>query len=587
MHAFFHSLLLAFSEASETDKRQLIRLTLCLAALVNCSFALVSGGQPSLDGIYLGGLVAFIGLWVISYMGLSNNLLLQGLIATSMICGLNVCLATGGIHSPSLMWLVFLPNLALFFSTQRATLIWVVLLVCMLVLICIATIENMGQLSESLATLPSTWTVLNLLMAQCIFMLVHLIYDAQYREKSGRMAKSMKRMKQVKKHLQLTESYKDRFISTVSEELRSPMNAILGYSDVLVELAQKRPALAETSRHIRNSILQLLEMTNNILDHAQLHEAKLQLHFRAVAIQQLIKAEWSGVMVKDKVQFRVEVQQDMPQWLWCDPDRLKQIVNILVSNAKKFTLHGEIVLKWSYQSKILKIDVIDTGIGISEEVKQHIFKRFDKSDEKINREFGGIGLGLANAQELTKLFGGTMGFASETQKGSHFWVCLPITAYATNTQPSPIDNDLSQLANARILVVDDHAVSMMVTMQTLRKALPKADLMHASSGAKAMELLRKHPMDLVLMDVLMPHMDGPNTCRMIREDLGLGSTQLVIVGLTSSTHAKDRERCFESGMNDVITKPIEPHHFIKVLASQMKRRSDAGQPKRLVTKAMA
>jgi signal transduction histidine kinase/CheY-like chemotaxis protein len=569
MHPFFKSFLLAFSEASEADKRKLIRLVLCLSALINVALSASSGGHQDLYATYMGGLAAFMALWVLSYLNVSNTWLVNGLMVVSLLSGLNICLITGGIHSPTLMWLVFLPNLALFFISQRATLLWMLVVISVLTLVGYLSLENHDHWQEAHISFPGNWTAFNLVLVQLFFMMVHLIYDARYREKSNRISQSMKRMKLMKKHLQLTESYKDRFISTVSEELRSPMNAILGYSEVLVEMAKEKPGLVDTSMHIRSSILHLLEMTNNILDHAQLNEAKLKLHDRPVPIQKLIRQEWPALQIKDRVEFKLEIQETMPEWLWCDPDRLAQIVHILVSNAKKFTLTGHVLLRWSYQSQILKIDVVDTGIGISDDVKSHIFKRFDKADEKINREFGGIGLGLANALELTKLFGGTMGFKSETKKGSHFWVRLPMKVYNINQHPVAPEDERVQLAHARILVVDDHAVSMMVTMQMLRHAWPQAQLMHASSGAKAMDIIRTQQVDLVLMDVLMPHMDGPSTCRMIRQDLGLDQSQLVVVGLTASTHVKDKERCFEAGMNDVVIKPIEASQFINILTKQI------------------
>ena len=515
-----------------------------------------------------GRLVGFIGLMVMSYAPISNPWLVHGLMAVALSCGVAMVGKTGGVHSPSLMWLVLLPNLALFFISLRATVFWMICVMLALGGVVLGTVEGVDQWEVRLIATNGTWTTLNLIMAQMVLMLVHLIYDAQFREKSKRISASMKRMKEVKQRLQLTESYKDRFISTVSEELRSPMNAILGYSDVLVDMAQQKPGLVETTLHIRNSIQHLLEITNNILDHAQLHDAKLQLQARAVPIKQLIEKEWTTGRVKDQVTFNVEVQEDMPAWLWCDPDRLKQIVHALVSNAKKFTVQGHILLKWSYQSQILKVDVVDTGVGITTEVQAHIFKRFDKVDEKINREYGGIGLGLANALELTKLFGGTLGFKSESQKGSHFWIRLPIQPYKLAVTNWAEQVSTAWLADACILVVDDHAVSLMVTLQMLRNAWPRAHLLSANSGAMAIDMLRAQHIDLVVLDVLMPQMDGPSTCRMIRQDLGLTQDQLKVVGLTASTHSKDKERCLDAGMNDVIVKPIDAPSFIRRLVKQ-------------------
>ena len=577
MYIYFNAFLRALSSVSEADKRKLIRLALCLSALVNCSFTASSMAAEDIGSLYISTLLAFVSLLVLSFFNVNHQLLVHGLLGVTLVSGINMALHSGGIHSPALLWVVFTPNLALFFLSQWATLMWVLQVVLALVVVAYFTIENMSQIQDAAWTYSSSWTATHLIAAQLFLMLVHLIYDAQYRQKSKRISASIERMKEVKKHLQTTEAYKDRFISTVSADLRSPMNAILGYSDVLAEITKQQSSLTETVQHIQNSIRQLLDMTNNILDHAQLHEAKLKLIDRAVAIRPLIEAEWPLVGFKEGVAFEVQVDPTLPEWLWCDPQRLKQIVHILVTNAKKFTSSGKVCLHWRYEAQHLRVDVRDTGIGISEEVKAYIFKRFDKADEAINRQFGGIGLGLTNALELTKLFGGHMGFESEANKGSHFWVSLPIKAYDATSKPWVALDELAQLRHSRILVVDDQPVSLMVTMQILRKHLPQVQLRHASSGAQALEQLRSVPVDLVLMDVLMPQMDGPATCKMIRSVLSAPENQTPIIGLTASTHPKDRQRCFEAGMNHVIVKPVDPKHLLHVLSMAMQHLKSAPQ----------
>lgn len=571
MHIHLNAFFRAFSDVTEADKRKLIRLALCVSALVNCSFAATSTISNDLGSVYISALLAFVSLLVLSFSKLSIEWLVHGLLTVTLVGGINMAMDSGGIHSPTLLWVVFMPNLALFFLSQWATMVWAFNVLLALGWVAYFSYENSSQIADAVQIYTGTWTAAHLIAAQLFLMMVHLILDAQYRQKSNRISASIERMKEVKKHLQLTEAYKDRFISTVSEDLRSPMNAILGYSDVLAEMAKQEGSLSQTVGHIQNSIKQLLEMTNNILDHAQLNEAKLKLNHRAVAMRQLIETEWPAQRFKAQVEFEVKVDPNLPEWMWCDPLRLKQIVDILVANAKKFTSSGRVCLHWRYEAQHLRVDVRDTGIGISDEVKAYIFKRFDKADEAINRQFGGIGLGLTNALELTKLFGGNMGFNSEAHKGSHFWVSLPLKAYDVSQLSYSPEDDMSALKHSHILVVDDQAVSLMVTMQILRTMLPQAHLHHATSGAQALEQLRTSQIDLILMDVLMPQMDGPGTCRMIRSNLDQRVSQLPIIGLTASTHPKDRQRCFEAGMDNVIIKPMDPQHLLRVMSAEMSR----------------
>ena len=571
MYNHLNDFLRTFSSASEADKRKLIRLALCLSALVNCSFTATSNVVADLGPTYISTLLAFVSLLVLSFFSISHQLLVHGLLGVTLVSGVNMAMQSGGIHSPTLLWLVFTPNLALFFLTQWATLVWVLNVLLALGVVAYLSFENSSQIQDAAWTYSSSWTAAHLMAAQLFLMLVHLIYDTQYRQKTKRISISIERMKEVKKHLQMTEAYKDRFISTVSADLRSPMNAILGYSDVLADMTQHQSSLTQTVEHIQNSIKQLLELTNNILDHAQLNEAKLTLNYRAVDVRRMIAAEWPVERFKADVEFEVKIDNNVPDWLWCDPQRLQQIVHILVANAKKFTSSGKVWLHWCYEAQHLRVDVRDTGIGISDEVKAYIFKRFDKADEAINRQFGGIGLGLTNALELTKLFGGNMGFNSEALKGSHFWVSLPIKSFDIAPVHAIPDDELVTMKNGHILVVDDQPVSLMVTMQILRKLLPQVQLSHATSGAQALEQLRNVDVDLVLMDVLMPQMDGPTTCRMIRSVLDVRARKMPIIGLTASTHPKDSQRCFDAGMDDVIIKPIEPKHLIQVISTELQR----------------
>ena len=331
-----------------------------------------------------------------------------------------------GIYSPSLLWRAILPTAAVFFLSQTATMIWLVLIALILMVLSVAGYMRLQASPQMQVDISGISMAMHLVLAQVCVMLIHWVYDWQYRQKSSRIAASIQKMKVMQHKLQAMETYKDRFIATVSEDLRLPMNAILGYSDVLAAMAANKPELVHTVEHIRTSTQQLLKMTNNILDHARLNAGQLQLNYKPMSLKRVIQNEWIRGSVNTEVEFKIVVQQNMPEWLWCDEERFKQIVGILLDNAKKFTSQGHVLLEFGHQNSVLHIDIRDTGVGIAEDIKPYIFKRFDKGDEAMQQKFGGIGLGLANALALTQLFGGTIGFESTKGQGAHFWVRLPI-----------------------------------------------------------------------------------------------------------------------------------------------------------------
>ena len=471
----------------------------------------------------------------------------------------------GGIFSPSLLWLAIMPNAALFFLSQTATMAWLSVVLLILIAISLTAQDNMLHMQAVMMGMSGMGVAMHLVLVQVCLMMIHLVYDWRYRQKSSRIAASISKMKAVQNKLQVTEIYKDRFIATVSEDLRSPMNAILGYSDVLADMARHKPELSDTVQHIRTSIQQLLDMTNNILDHAQLNAGQLRLNFRPMSLQQVIQNEWAQWSVGHEVEFKIVVQKNMPQWLWCDEDRFKQIVSILLGNAKKFTSHGQVLLQFSHQAEMLQIDIRDTGVGITDDVKAYIFKRFDQGDESMQHKFGGIGLGLANALALTHLFGGTIGFESQNSQGSHFWVRLPVRQCdwtQVKTNPAVEDHAVGQ---SRILIMDDEPLGQLVMAQAIRKVWPQAQITQTSNGEQALKHLQDADFDVVLMNGWMTHAEAGEWGLKIRQDMATRSRATALIGVTASMHSAAKAQLMSAGMDEVIVKPVDPQQLSKTI----------------------
>jgi len=463
----------------------------------------------------------------------------------------------GGIVSPSLLWLAIWPNAALFFRSQTTTVAWLSVVWLVLIGIGLSAPDPVLNMHEMMMGQSGMSMVMHLVLVQLCLMVIHLAYDKRYRQKRGRIAASITNMKAMQNKLQLTESYKDRFIATVSEDLRSPMNTILGYSNVLTVMATQRPELNDTVQHIRTSIQQLLDMTNNILDHAQLNAGQLQLNLQPMSLPQLIQKEWAQWSMGTKVEFKILVPQKIPDWLWCDENRFKQIVNILLGNAKKFTSQGQVLLQFSYQSGMLSIDIFDTGVGITDDVKAFIFQRFDQGHADKQHQFGGIGLGLTNAMALTHLFGGSIGFDSQNCQGSRFWVRLPLRLCNGKLDRKDGAACTQALVHGRILILDEEPLGQMVMAQAIRQVWPQAQITQTSHGEQAIKHLHVTDFDAVLMNGWMTYAEAGAWGLKIRQDLATRSRTTALMGVTSSKHSAAKAQLILAGMDDVMVKPVD------------------------------
>ena len=357
-----------------------------------------------------------------------------------------------------------------------------------------------------------------------------------------------------------SEAYKDEFVAAVGHELRTPMNAILGFNDVLLENMQLDPKDLETVRLIRQSTDKLLKLVNQILDFSQLQAGRLVLNPAPVRVSDALaqcRATFSPAP-DSPVSLVTELDPSIPDWVSLDALRVKEVLCHLLDNAFKFTAHGEVLLRLTRHENELLFEVIDSGSGIPKELQEHIFKRFEHADQATLRQFGGTGLGLAISKQLVALFGGNIGLESTLGHGSRFWFSVPLVACAAPASRALSIHapDLSNYA-LRILVVDDNPVNLQVARYMCQSIWPLADIVDTASGPESLELLQQSQFDVVLMDMFMPGMNGPQACQAIRQQLLDPICHIPVIGLTASTHTQDRQQCLEAGMNEVLPKPMD------------------------------
>jgi signal transduction histidine kinase/CheY-like chemotaxis protein len=372
------------------------------------------------------------------------------------------------------------------------------------------------------------------------------------------LALVMHSREQAEAALAVANQHKSRFLANMSHEIRTPMNAILGLS----HLALSTPLTAQQHDYlqkIQTSSKTLLSLLNDILDISKIEAGKLDIENISFDIDQTVRQVVGllGMKAEEKG-LALNVQQTVHGFRVGDPLRLGQVLLNLTNNAIKFTERGKVEIHVDAEKEAVRFAVIDTGIGLTAEQQTRLFEPFVQADGSITRRYGGTGLGLSISQQLVEMMGGRLRVESQPGVGSRFEFALPLPAGSEVMSTGPA---VPALGTARVLVVDDNDINRQVARELLEAHGVQVEM--AGSGAAALQILVSgRQFDAVLMDVQMPDMDGRAVTRQIRE---MGLKTLPVVAMTAHAGAAERQKCLDAGMNDHVTKPIEPDHLLTTL----------------------
>jgi len=405
--------------------------------------------------------------------------------------------------------------------------------------------------------------------------IIEIIHNEVMNEKyQNEMKKINIDLKQAKTEAETASSYKSQFLANMSHEIRTPLNAITGFIGILKK-DEDNPKKLEYLNIIKNSSDSLLEIINDILDISKIESGKLEIspiHFNPyndlISVAELFqaKAAQKGVILKIKYNYNI------PKYLYSDSLRIKQILSNMLSNAIKFTPEDSMVkcIIWYFRGR-LNIRVKDYGIGIDEEKQESIFEAFSQAENSTVREYGGTGLGLTISVKLSKMLGGNLTLTSQKDKGSIFQLSIPMSIGEKQNEVLSDTLQKSLPSNLHILLVEDNESNQMYLAIILDNAKVTYEI--ANNGIEAVEKFKTGKYDVILMDENMPKLSGTGATKIILElEKEQDLVHTPIISLTANALKGDRERFLEAGMDDYISKPIEPEKLIYTINKLLKKK---------------
>ncbi len=356
---------------------------------------------------------------------------------------------------------------------------------------------------------------------------------------------------------------KNEFIASISHEFRTPMNGILGLSDILKN-SPLNPEQQDLLQGIITSAENLLVLLNDVLDFSAIEAGKMEMDYQPFMLDRVMEDITLVMKMKaaeKSLGFTVAKDEAVPNLLIGDAQRLRQIIINLTNNGVKFTEEGDVAVKISEVEQsanrvILRFEVTDTGIGIAPEAIDSLFKVFSRVKGDKNKLISGTGLGLSICKKLCDLMGGQIGVDSEPGKGSKFWFTLPFTLSNLQRKNAPKIAMATTAGHVQklILVAEDNAINQRIVNYHLQKMGFEVDL--AGDGQEALEKYHQKHYDLIILDIQMPVMDGYKVARAIREEEKINLRKSAIIALTANAMKGDRELYLNAGMDGYVSKPF-------------------------------
>ncbi|MEZ7504841.1 response regulator [Flavobacterium sp. Arc2] len=368
---------------------------------------------------------------------------------------------------------------------------------------------------------------------------------------------------------------KESFFAIMSHEIRTPLNAIKGISDILKNNidCEEDCNLLELMDYSTNHLLALV---NNILDFTKLHDGVFSLQYSefnlTTSLNSLFKMN-ERLALEKGLEFKIQIDKNIPNTVYGDKNRINQIVLNLLNNAIEYTTAGIVTMhvngnhnadnKDEFQ---LQITISDTGKGIDKDLGEKIFQKYATSNTSKNS----VGLGLTISKGLIDLMKGTISYKSKQNQGTTFNITIPLPIVENNGANLENVENIFHNTSIKMLIVDDNKINLLVLEKQLKNKLKNSQITTAYNGLEALNLIKDNEYDIVLMDVIMPVMDGITATTQVRSLTDENKKNIPIIALTANVGEKELSECLNAGMNDFVTKPFEINALLKIIHKRIK-----------------
>jgi signal transduction histidine kinase/CheY-like chemotaxis protein len=564
------------------ESRSIYMLIVLVLAEFSAALALVF--QPVGLDTWMGTFFCLsIGLLLLAfYRGLALPLVVYGGSFLGSTYLFAISLREGGIYSSTLAWIPLISLGVFYVIGPRSGRIWMLLAALLQCLMALATWVWGGHLPPMGGPNLAAMSFIDYVLASMALYLVPHFYQRQFDLDLAESQTRQKELQVQQQELEHTAQMREHFIAMVSHELRTPMNAILGLNNLLLDSVKDKPQAMRVLVYTRQSANHLMTVINDVLDYSQLSSGQLRAKTEPLNLHEAVRAAYGLFLPRienTQLRYACEIDADVPKWVQTDGHRLVQILVNLLGNAVKFTHVGHVRLCVRVQDVGVLFEVQDTGIGIPLEQQQRIFQRFTQADPSIHQHYGGSGLGLTISQQLVQLLGGKLGLESHDGAGSLFWFWLPLQALAEPQTPqAPLQRAQPDMQRTwRFLVVDDHPINRLLARQALLRQWPGSEVQECDDGDKAVRMLEAadgKAFDLVLMDMVMPVMDGVEATQKIRQSQQERVRSTPLLGLTANVSTQDLARFEQAGLNSLLLKPVDLERLREEVA-RLLRETDA------------